>query len=565
MSPISGGQLAAEALIEREVQYIFTLSGGHITPIYQYLENSPVTLFDTRHEQAAVFMAEAYGRLTRRPGVAMVTAGPGFTNSLTAVASAHFSNTPLVLISGCVGLDCREKLDLQDMPQAPVIAPMVKKALVCQKTERIPEYIDLAFRTAQSGRPGPVYLELPVDILNGTVAADQAVKRNTRVRSHPVDPDQAVDLVERIRRAQKPVVIAGSGVWYAGAEVALNEFIEKTGMPVFTAALGRGTVSDRHPLCFESSLAIRPGAGFYAYMNTDLVILLGNRISLFYIFGDLFNRQARIVQVDIEAEELGRNRSIDLPILSDIQALLMAGNRYIDLQGISGELQTRFSAWVTELKKAAEDGRALARPNWESTGVPIHPLRLAREVDAFMDRDDDLVVADGGDTTTWMGMTRTINRPGRYLDYGIFGCLAVGLPFANAAKLLNPEQRVCLVTGDGSIGFNFMEFETAIRKGLPIVVVINNDLGWGMIRHSQEIKIGRAIPEGTYIGKVDYHKMVEALGGVGFLVEQPEGIRPALEAAFSSGKTACINVMTDPTVISPGSLALANLGGYKAF
>ena len=207
-------------------------------------------------------MAEAYGRLTRRPGVAMVTAGPGFTNALTGVASAHFANTPLVLISGCVGLDCREKLDLQDMPQAPVIAPMVKKALVCQKTERIPEYIDQALRTAQSGRPGPVYLELPVDILNGTVEATQAVHRKTEVHSHPADLDQAADLVEMIRRAQRPVLIAGSGVWYSGAEAALTEFVERTGVPVFTAALGRGTVPDRHPLCFESSLAIRPGAGF---------------------------------------------------------------------------------------------------------------------------------------------------------------------------------------------------------------------------------------------------------------------------------------------------------------
>ena len=565
MPNISGGQLTAEALIEREVQYVFTLSGGHITPIYQYLENSPVTLFDTRHEQAAVFMAEAYGRLTRKPGVAMVTAGPGFTNSLTAVASAHFANTPLVLISGCVGIDCREKLDLQDMPQAPVIEPLVKKALICQKTERIPEYIDTAFRIASGGRPGPVYLELPVDILNGTVEAGQALKRKTQVKSHPADLEQAAEMVELIRQAKKPVVIAGSGVWYAGAEAALTEFVEKSGVPVFTAALGRGSIPDNHPLCFESSLAIRPGAGFFAYMQTDLVILLGNRISLFYIFGDLFNRQAKIVQVDIEAEEIGRNRSIDLAVVSDIRALLSAGSRYIDLQGFSAGLRTQFSGWIAELKKAAADSRSLAQPDWESANVPIHPLRLAREVDAFLDREDDLVVADGGDTTTWMGMTRTINRPGHYLDYGIFGCLAVGLPFANAAKLLNPEKRVCLVTGDGSVGFNFMEFETAVRKGLPIVVVINNDLGWGMIRHSQEIKIGRAIPEGTYIGRVDYHRMVEALGGVGLLVEKPEDIRSALEAAFASGKTTCINVMTDPTVISPGSLALANLGAYKAF
>ncbi len=564
MPTISGGQLTAEALIEREVEYVFTLSGGHITPIYQYLENSSVRLFDTRHEQAAVFMAEAYGRLTRKPGVAMVTAGPGFTNSLTAVASAYLANTPLVLISGCVGIDSCEKLDLQDMRQLPVIEPMVKKALVCQRTERIPEFIDLAFRAARSGRPGPVYLELPIDILNGAVDPYQAKKRRTEVDSHPADPEQAAALIEMIRQARKPVVIAGSGAWYAGAEAALTEFIENTGLPVFTAGLGRGTVPDTHPLCFESSLAIRPGAGFFAFMNTDLVILLGNRITLFYIFGEVFNPQAKLVQVDIQGEELGRNRAVDLAVASDLRALLTQLNRLIDQQGAAEGLRNQFAGWIAELKKSESDNKAMARPNWEGDQVPIHPLRLAREVNDFMNRAEDIVVADGGDTTTWMGMTRTVRRPGHYLDYGLFGCLAVGLPFANAAQLLNPDKRVCLLTGDGSVGFNFMEFETALRKQLPIVVVINNDLGWGMIRHSQEIKIGRAIPEGTFIGKVDYHKMVEALGGLGLYVDQPAAIRPALEEAFASGKTACINVMTDPTVISPGSIALANLGGYKA-
>ncbi|RLC33659.1 MAG: hypothetical protein DRH32_00585 [Deltaproteobacteria bacterium] len=175
-----------------------------------------------------------------------------------------------------------------------------------------------------------------------------------------------------------------------------------------------------------------------------------------------------------------------------------------------------------------------------------------------------MVVADGGDTTTWMGMTRTMKQAGHYLDYGIFGSLAVGLPYANAAKLRYPEKRVLLISGDGSIGFNFMEFENSIRKGLPIVVVISNDLGWGMIRHSQEIRIGHAIEAGTFIGRVDYHKMVEALGGRGFFVEKPEQIRPALKEAFASGRTCCINVMTDPTTVSPGSTALANVGAYKA-
>jgi len=370
--------------------------------------------------------------------------------------------------------------------------------------------------------------------------------------------------VEMIQAAEKPVIIAGTGVWQSGAEKQLQAFVEKTGIPVFTSLSGRGTVPDTHPLCFEGALAIRPGAAFFAYLGTDLVIVLGTRISLYYMFGDIFNPTAKIIQVDIKPEEIGRNRSVDLPVVSDIRSLLTTCSRIIDEKKLAATLTERFSLWIEELRSADEEGKTPARNDWESDNNPIHPMRLAREIDAFMDREDDIVVADGGDTTTWMGMTRTIRTPGLYLDYGLFGSLAVGLPYANAAKLLHPDKRVLLITGDGSVGFNFMEFENAIRKKLPIVVVICNDLGWGMIRHSQEIRIGHAIEAGTYIGRVDYHKMVEALGGRGFLVEKPDDIRPALEEAFASGTTACINVMTDPTTVSPGSMALANVGAYKA-
>lgn len=562
MKTITGGQLSAEALIQKEIEYIFTLSGGHITPIYQYLEDSPVTLFDTRHEQSAVFMAEAWGRMTRKVGVAMVTAGPGFTNALTAVASARLANTPLVLISGSVGIESIEKLDLQDMQQQSIIAPMVKRSLVCHRTERIPEFFDIAFRTAMAGRPGPVYLELPVDVLNASVSPETVKKPSTVIESSPVDLAGADKLIEMLREAEKPVVIAGSGAWYADAAPELVRFIENAGIPVMTSALGRGTISDMHPLCFGSSLVIRPGATLVANTTADLVIFLGTRMSLFYIFGNLFTQMAKIIQVDIEPEEIGRNRTVNLGIVSDIRQLLIACNRIIEEKRIGSELREKFDGWVSFLKAAEADSRAQVKADWESDCVPIHPMRLAREVDSFMNRTDDIVIADGGDTTIWLGMTRTIRQPGHYLDNGIFGCLAAGIPNANTAKLLNPEKRVCLFTGDGSVGFNFMEFETAIRKNLPIVVVINNDKGWGMIRHSQELRIGHAIKDGTYLGRVDYHTLVEALGGKGFYVENPGEIRPALEAAFASGKTACINVMTDTTVVSPGSIALANLGGY---
>jgi acetolactate synthase-1/2/3 large subunit len=564
MSSVSGGQIAAEALVEKKVKHIFTLSGGHITPIYQYLEHSVVTLFDTRHEQAAVFMAEAWGKMTRTPGVAMVTAGPGFTNSLTAVASAFFSNTPLVIIAGCVGLDCKEKLDLQDMPQQAVIAPMVKKALVCHKPGRIAEYVDMAFRTASSGRPGPVYLEFPVDVLNAQVDRESIKTPSTAVYSRPADPAGAEQMLEMIQKAKNPVVIAGTGAWQSGAGDELAEFIEQTHMPVFTSLSARGLIADDHPLCFEGALAIRPGAAFAAYIETDLVILLGTRICLYYMFGDVFNPAAKIIQVDIQAEEIGRNRKVDLPVVSDIREYLQVCNRMIFENNLSDVLKKRFSPWIEKLTQAHKDGLRQSEKDWTSDNVPIHPLRLAREIDHFMDRPDDVLAVDGGDTTTWMGMTRRMQAPGRYLDYGVFGSLGVGLSYANAAKLHYPDSRVLLISGDGSLGFNFMEFENAIRKNLPVVVVVSNDLGWGMIRHSQEIRIGHAIEAGTYIGPVNYHKMVEAIGGKGYLVESPADIRPALEDAFASGKVCCINVMTDPTTVSPGSMALANVGAYKA-
>ncbi len=564
MNKIIGGQLAAGALLERDIEYIFTLSGGHITPIYQFLENSKITLFDTRHEQAAVFMAEAWAKMTRKPAVAMVTAGPGFTNALSGIASARLSNTPVILISGCVGLESVDKLDLQDMTQLPVIAPMVKKALVCQVAERIPEYIDMAFREAMSGRPGPVYLELPVDLLNATIDPAKVKKMHTKITSKPVDRENTQKVFELLKAAKNPVVIAGNGAWYDDAGAELIEFVENTGIPVFTAGTARGIIPDTHPLCFESSMAIRPGGSMMAFFSTDLVLFLGDSLSLFYMFGEIFPSSAKFIQVDIQQNEIGRNRTVDLGIVSDIKSFLAELNGILKEKAIGGALREKFLPWVEIVRNAEKDGKEQAKSQWESDALPIHPMRLAKEVNDFMNQENDIVVADGGDTTTWMGMTRTVIKGGTYLDYGLYGCLAVGIPYANAAKLKNPDKRVLLITGDGSTGFNFMEFNTAIRKKLPIVVVIANDQSWGMIMHSQTLRLGHNIPNGTELGWVDYHKMVEALGGFGICVEKPEDIRPALEAAFASGKTACINVKVDHTIISPGSVALANIGGYKA-
>jgi acetolactate synthase-1/2/3 large subunit len=558
----NGAKLVVEALLDKQVEYIFSLSGGHITPIYEHLENSPIKIFDTRHEQAAVFMAEAWGRLSRKPGVALVTAGPGFTNALTAIANARLSNAPVILIAGCVGLESNDKLDLQDMKQLPVIEPMVKKAFVCHKPERVYEYVDMAYRTACSGRPGPVYLELPVDVLNAASDETKVKKTNTLVNSKPCDSAAAFDVIELLQKKKKPIIIAGSGAWYADASQALMQFIQQTGIPVFTNASGRGVIPDTHPLCFESSLAIRPGAALYANFNADMVILLGNRISLYYIFGDIFNKDATLVQVDIEPEEIGCNRSVHKGIISDVAAFIEECNRIITQKQYNYKEQ--FAPWVEELKKADEESKKQAMQQWKSNAVPIHAMRVAYEVNRIMDKEDDVVVSDGGDAQIWMGMTRTVKKGGTYLDSGLYGCLGVGIPFANAAKLYYKNSRVVLFTGDGSLGFNFMEIETALRKGLAITIVVSNDLGWGMIRHSQVLRMGHPVKEGTYIGNIPYHKLVEALGGKGYLVEKPEDITPAILDALASSTVALVNVMTDPDTISPGSVALANLGGYKA-
>ena len=561
MGIISGGQLAVDALIEKGVRKVFSLSGGHILPLYECSEGSCLEIFTTRHEQAAVFMAEAWGRMTRKPGVALVTAGPGFSNSISAIANAQMANSPLLLIAGVVGIKAVEKLDLQDMPQLPVIEPLVKKALCCQKTERIGEFIDLAYRTAASGRPGPVYLEIPIDIWSGEVEESGVKKVSTVTESRAVDLEKAGVLLKMLEESEKPVFIAGSGAYYSGAEKELADFIEKTGAPAFTSSSGRGVISDTHPFCFETALAIRPSAASDALIKADLIVLLGNRISLYYAYGDFLNPHAKLAQVDIRPEEIGRNRTIHLGINSDIKALLAVLNRMISEKGNSAILKQRFAPWIDFLRGKEKEKKSFAALAWESKSSPAHPLRICAEINQFMDREDDIVVADGGDTQVWMAMTRTVRRSGHYLDAGLFGCLGCGLPYAHAAKLLYPDKRVCLVTGDGSIGFNFMEFETAIRKKLPAVTVIFNDQQWGMIRHSQEVKRGRYNKEGSEIGMVNYHKAVEALGGKGILVENPEDIRPALEQAFSADVPVCINVLTDPKPISPGSIALAMIGG----
>lgn len=318
----NGGEAAARALIDLGVDTVFTLTGGHLNHIHQILEKSSVRLVSTRHEQAATFMGDAYARMTGKTGVVMLTAGPGFTNCISPLQQAATNCTPLLLIAGASGTDYRDKMDLQDARQVDIARPIVKEAYVCTQVDRVAEYVEMAYRQARTGRPGPVFLELPCDILGKPMPDGECRWFKTINDSHPVDMAGVEKTLDLLEKAERPIVIVGSGGGYARAGEALKDFAEKAGVPVFTCNMGCGLLSDLHPLCFGLAGPHRPLTAEKAYRETDLAIILGNRISLNHYFGSAYNRDATLVQVDICAEEPGRNRAIALPIVSDVRAFL---------------------------------------------------------------------------------------------------------------------------------------------------------------------------------------------------------------------------------------------------
>ncbi len=556
MTKLNGGEMVVRALEKEGVARVFSISGGHIAPIYDAMIDSDISLEHVRHEQAAVMMADASGRLTEKPGVALVTAGPGFTNSLTGIANARMANAPLVLISGSVATDMVGRLDLQELPQIEVISPLVKWAERVVDVTRISEAVHEAFHHARTGNPGPVYLEIPANVLGDSIDEDKIETSGPRPLARPAgSPDLIQSAIKILAEAKRPIVIAGSGVWFARASDDLIAFVENSGIPAFTTSIGKGTIPDNHPLCFGPAFGVRPGAALSAMLQADAIMLIGTRISLFFAHGKIFGPSARFIQATIDPEEIGRNRHIEVGIVGDarevLKQLLDAGK---------GELKPgKFKDWRDQLEKAHAAGLAGFKAQLESDQVPIHPVRLCRDLDEALGEDGILTV-DGGDTSVWMGMVRNYRNPGHTLESGLFGCLGVGIPYAVAAQIVHPEKRVAVIIGDGSLGFNFFEFGTAMRLGLPIVVVVNNDSSWGMVRHSQQLRYGMDRTIGVDLGILPYHEIVACLGGYGEEVNSPDQIKPAIQRAFESGKPSLINVITEREIISPGSYALAAIG-----
>ena len=553
MAELYGGHVVAKYLHEVEkVGAVFSLSGGHIDRIYDGFHEYGVRLIDVRHEQAAAMMAHAWSIYSGSPGVCLVTAGPGFTNTLTGIVNAYQENAPIIVLSGTSPVRDRGLGALQEINQADMIKPAVKWHGVCLDAKRIPEYLFTAFRQAVSGRPGPVFLELPPDILNVTVKEEQLVwpKRGSAVPKPGSDPARIQPAADLIDQAQKPFIIGGSGVDLSGCAAELKRFVDCTGIPFALIGTGRGTLPDDHPLSIWDGGLM---GILTAFSQADVVIALGIRFNWLWMYGQAFP-QAKLVRIDIDPAEIDRNRAADVGLAGDLGLTLAQLNAVV--------AEKDHTAWRKALKEAympmiQEEINARQTPS-----DPIHPARLVAQVRQAVG-DDAIYIVDGGDTS-YYGLTalRATEKAGVLgAASGQFGCLGTGLPFALAAKAARPDKTVVVINGDGSFGLNAMEFDTAVRHNLPFVCVINNDCAWGMIKHGQELCYGSDRVCGSELGAVRYEKVAEALGGHGELVEKDADLIPAVRRALESGKPACVNVMTDPCVVSPATLQFVE--GFK--
>ena len=558
MARINGGEMLVRALEREDVRDVFALHGGHLDAIFKACLEQGLRVIDTRHEQAAAHMADGWARTTGKPGVAMVTAGPGVTDAVTGVANAYLDAIPMVLIGGRSPLLDDELLPLQGgIDQVALMRPITKWARSVTHTDRIPEFVAMAFRQAVSGRPGPVFLEIPIDVLFARAEEDKvAFPENYRPKS-PAGPsrESLAQALQWLGEAERPAILAGGGVWFAQAAKELTEFAELTHTPVMANAKARGAISEDHPLCFGAFGAIHPAAhARRGGKSADLVILLGTRIGL--ATGgrhSLIPRDARVIQIDIEPEEIGRGRSIELGIVADCGEFLRQA-----IAAVNGTNFNKHEAWIEQLTAM----RAGQRSKWDEAMKaerPIHPARMAREVIQALE-SDAIVAADGGETAAWIANAFKASRPGSFLSHGYLGCLGIGIPFALAAKVAHPRRQVVCVIGDGSVGLNFAEFDTAVRHNLPVTVVINNDMQWGMSKHGQVLAWGEGRTIATELGVVHYERAAQGLGAHGEFVENAAEIAPALKRALHSGRAACVNIMTDPDVIEPGTLAM-----YSAF
>ena len=527
-----GGKLVARVLKAAGVECVFTLSGGHVMGIYDGCLDEGIKVVDVRHEQAAVHAADAWARLNPgKVGVAILTAGPGVTDGVTGVANAWRANSPILVFGGQGPFNNLRRGSLQEMDHVSVMKPITKWADACYQTERIGEYIESAIRTALSGVPGPAFLEIPMDVLHGPVdlgAVELPTFRDYRVLTS-APPGLLTKAIQVLSRADRPMLMAGTALKWSEGALALRQFAEATKIPVFTNGMGRGQLPMNHPQFFNRSRR-------QALEQADVVLLAGTPLDFRMKFGRSIPDRAKIIQLDLDETLIGQNRAADVGLVGNVGLNLDALNK-------AGGAVLDFSAWSDELRTVEAEAEEALAAQLTSDEVPIDPLRLCKEIADFVDTDPRMVIiGDGGDIVAQASKVLKVPPRGTWMDPGPLGTLGVGMPFALAAQLANPDRKVLIVYGDGSFGLNGMEFDTAVRFGLPIVGIVGNDAAWGQMMRPQAGLYGSDRLVATELAYTRYDQVVEALGGHGEHVTKPDEIAPALERAFASGRPALVNV-----------------------
>jgi len=532
-----GGRIVAKALKSRGVENIFTLSGGHLFSVYDGCKAEGIGIVDVRHEQTAAFAAEGVAKATRGVGVAALTAGPGVTNGISAIAGAQANGSPICVLGGRAPEMRWGSGSLQEIDHLPFVSPLVKSAATVKEPSRIGPLTASALDLAAAAPTGPTFVDYPMDVVfsEGEVEIpDLAVAE----AGPAAGVEEAAAL---LAAAERPVIMAGSGLYWGHGEGEMRALAEALGIPVFLNGLGRGCLPADHDLAFSRARGTALG-------DADIALVIGVPLDFRLGFGGAFGEATKLVRLDVAPNQLTRNRTPDVDLVGDVRATLAA------LREAAGE-GTRTRPWLEQLTNVETERRDGERAELEDGRSPLHPVRVYKELGEVLDRDA-IVVGDGGDFVSYAGRFIDTYEPGCWMDPGPFGCLGAGPGQAIGAKVSRPDRQVCLLLGDGAFGFAGMEFDTMARHGLGVVGVMGNNGIWGLEHHPMKFLYGYSVAAELQ-PETRYDELVETLGCEGVLVREPEELRPALERAFESGAPTLVNVLTDPEIAYPRKANLA--------
>jgi acetolactate synthase-1/2/3 large subunit len=537
---VNAGHLIARRLRASGIDTMFTLSGGHIFPIYDGCRAEGIRLIDTRHEQTAAFAAEGWSKVTRVPGVAALTAGPGITNGMSAMAAAQQNQSPLVILGGRAPAMRWGQGSLQEIDHVPFVAPLCRFAATAESADAAAGLVDDALRAAVGAPSGVSFVDFPMDHVFGT-AQDTAAPGALTVAPAPAPPDGAAvnTAVALLASAARPVVMAGTNVWWGHGERALLQLAETLRIPVLMNGMARGVVPADHPLAFSRARS-------KALREADVALVIGVPMDFRLGFGAVFGEDTAVIVADRAVPARPHPRPVAAALYGDLTTTLTA------LAGAGGG---DHEVWVANLRENENSVRAGEQADLDDMRTPLHPMRVYAELAPLLDRDA-IVVIDAGDFGSYAGRMIESYVPGAWLDSGPFGCLGSGPGYALAAKLARPERQVVLLQGDGAFGFSGMEWDTLVRHGVNVVSVIGNNGVWALEKHPMEALYGYSVVAELRPG-TRYDEVVRVLGGHGELVSTPDQLRPALERAFAAGLPAVVNALTDPAVAYPRRSNLA--------